>query len=90
MIWKSGQRVYINGAPYIVVRQVLFNRPAYRVAARQRMAGEAPDRVVDGFYLSNNPRNRVGFVQQESQVAHPYLEHDDLPGCEPVVFPEVA
>jgi len=61
--YRSGEQAYINGRQVLVLRQVLFNRPAYRVrAVRDQSRSPCEEWVVDGLYLSDDPSHRVGLV----------------------------
>lgn len=61
--YGPGDRAYVNGEEVQVVRQVLYNRAAYRVRSL-RGQNRAPclEWVVDGTYLSDDPESRVGLV----------------------------
>lgn len=61
--YKEGDRTFLNGLEVVVLRQVLFNRPAYRVRpVRQQSRASYEQWVADGSYLSNNPRKWVGML----------------------------
>lgn len=61
--YKEGDRAFLNGLEVVVLRQVLFNRPAYRVRpVRQQSRAAYEQWVVDGSYLSNDPRKWVGLL----------------------------
>ena len=61
--YTSGQVAYVNGTQVVIVRQVLFNQPAYRVCTlKAPLRGPREQWVVDGTYLSDDPRHRVGLV----------------------------
>ncbi len=61
---KPGDEVYVNGKRVVIVRQVLFNQPAYRVCSLKNHTRSKPNEwVVDGTYISLDPKHRVGLVR---------------------------
>ena len=61
--YRSGEQAYVNGRQVLILRQVLFNRPAYRVrAVRDQSRSPCEEWVVDGLYLSDDPSHRVGLI----------------------------
>ena len=61
--FRAGEPAFVNGKEVLIVRQVLFNRPAYRVRALNARRGMLPEEwVVDGSYVSDDPTVIVGFV----------------------------
>ena len=61
--YTSGDVAYVNGMKVVVLRQVLHNQPAYRVRTLRAAArGPCEEWVVDGVYLSDDPKRRVGLV----------------------------
>ncbi len=61
--YTSGDVAYVNGTKVVVVRRVLHNQPAYRVRTlRAPTRGPCEEWVVDGVYLSDDPKRRVGLV----------------------------
>jgi len=67
--YKPGAVAYVNGKPVRVVRQVLFNRPAYRVrAVWLRAHGPIQEWVIDGVYLSDDPKQRISLLGVSNQL----------------------
>lgn len=70
LTFEPGEQVFVNGRQVVVVSQVLFNRPAYRVRlVRSRSNMPTEEWVVDGFYLSDDPNRRVGLMATEEPLA---------------------
>ena len=61
--FKAGDEVYNSGHPVIVLKQVLFNRPAYRVRCNKGLKSHQMtyEWVLDELYLSHDPDHRAGF-----------------------------
>ena len=61
--YTSGDVAYVNGTKVVILRQVLHNQPAYRVrAVRAPTRGPCEEWVVDGVYVSDDPKHRLGLV----------------------------
>ena len=61
--FTPGDRAYVNGKEVVVVCQVLFNQPAYRVRGLDGKRGTVcQEWVVDGTYLSSDPSVRTGLL----------------------------